>query len=375
MSRHNYKKALILASLFASSQAHATFEIMHDEVDGKDTAVYIGGYAKLDIRHVDGDVAYQDYWVGNFPGGEPVETSRTGFNVKESRLLFKVNHGEISAVVEVDMYGGGGNEVVSNSSNLRLRHYYINYKNWMVGQNWSTFMPLHALPESLDFGGPHVGEVFARQVQVRYTYGNWQFAIENPETNGDGDIDAPSSAVGLTGKNADPDESTPDLVARYNWNEDWGTLSVGVLARKLDQGGIDEFAFATNIAGKIKTFDRDDLRFQITAGDPGRYAAAGMTPDVVVRPNTEDELEVETTLAYTLAYRHFWDETLRSTVYYGAAKTDVLERDRAHWAVNLLTDIEKNFTVGVEFGNYSVNDEGAEDVDSNYLQFSAVYKF
>ena len=375
MSLHNYKKALILAGIFASSHAHATFEIMHDEIDGKDTAVYIGGYAKLDIRHVDGDIAYQDYWVGNFPGGEPIDTSRTGFNVKESRLLFKVNHGEISAVFEIDMYGGGGNEVVSNSSNIRLRHYYINYKNWMVGQNWSTFMPLHALPESLDFGGPHVGQVFARQVQVRYTYGNWQFAIENPETNGDGDFDSPSSAVGLTGSNADPDESTPDLVARYNWKEDWGQLSVGLLARKVDQGGLDEFAFATNIAGKIKTYDRDDLRFQITAGDPGRYAAAGMTPDVVIRPNTEDELDVESTFAYTFAYRHFWDETLRSNIYYGAATTDILERDRAHWAVNLLTDIEKNFTVGVEFGNYSINDENAEDVDSNYLQFSAVYKF
>ena len=138
---------------------------------------------------------------------------------------------------------------------------------------------------------------------------------------------------------------------------------------------MDEFAFATNIAGKIKTYDRDDLRFQITAGDPGRYAAAGMTPDVVIRPNTEDELDVESTFAYTFAYRHFWDETLRSNIYYGAATTDILERDRAHWAVNLLTDIEKNFTVGVEFGNYSINDENAEDVDSNYLQFSAVYKF
>jgi hypothetical protein len=65
-----------------------------------------------------------------------------------------------------------GNEMVSNSSNPRLRHFFISYKNWMVGQNWSTFMPLHALSESLYFGGPHLGEVFARQTQIRYSYGN-----------------------------------------------------------------------------------------------------------------------------------------------------------------------------------------------------------
>lgn len=35
-------------------------------------------------------------------------------------------------------------------------------------------MPLHALPEALDFGGPHVGMVFIRETQVRYTNVNWR---------------------------------------------------------------------------------------------------------------------------------------------------------------------------------------------------------
>lgn len=180
------------------------------------------------------------------------------------------------------MYGGGGNEVVSNSSNPRLRHFFFTYKNWMVGQNWTTFMPLHALPEALDFGGPHVGEVFIRQTQVRYTHGAWQFAIENPETNGDGNIGSPASAVGLTGSQADADESIPDLIARYNHKANWGTLSISTLFRKIDQSGIDELAVAANIAGKIKTVGKDDFRFQVSVGESGRYVAAGMTADSVI---------------------------------------------------------------------------------------------
>lgn len=369
------KNILLGAGIFSIglSQAYA-IELLTVENQGTETKVSLGGYAKVDVRHVDGDIAYQDYWVANFPAGGPVETSHTGFNVKESRFNLKVQHGDITGVVEMDFYGGGGNEVVSNSSNPRLRHFYFNYKNWMVGQNWTTFMPLHALPEALDFGGPHVGEVFIRQTQVRYTHGNWQFAIENPETNGDGDVGAPSSAVGLTGGQADKDESIPDFVARYNHKADWGMVSIGALVRKIDQGGLDETGVALNIAGKIKTFGKDDLRFQFTSGEAGRYVAAGMTPDIVTEPINE-QTEVESTDAYTLAYRHFWSESTRSTLFYGAAKTDVLERERSHWGVNLITSISSNLDVGGEFGNYAIDDKGIESVDSNYLQLSAKYKF
>ncbi len=372
-TKHIYK-TLIATAIVASFNANAAIELMSSEVNGTKTTVAIGGYAKVDVRHVSGDIAYQDYWVANFPAGAPVETSHTGFNVKESRLNFKMTHGDVSAFVEFDMYGGGGNEVVSNSANPRLRHYTISYKDWTAGQTWTTFMPLHALPEALDFGGPHTGEVFIRQTQIRYTNGAWQFSIENPETNGDGDIGSPASAVGLTGAQADPDESTPDFVGRYNHKADWGTLSFGALVRKLDQGGIDEMAIAGNIAGRIKTTGKDDFRFQVTVGEAGRYVSAGMTPDIVTS-TTDNETVVESTTAYAISYRHFWNESLRSTVYYGSAKTDELERERTHWGVNLITNITPNLTTGAELGNYSVSDKGMDDVDSNYFQLSAKYSF
>lgn len=358
-----------LASLGFQSQS---VELLNINNNGTLTKVTLEGYAKVDVRHVEGDIAYQDYWVANFPGGQATETSHTGFNVRESRVGFRVTHGEVSGYVEFDMYGGGGNEVVSNSSNPRLRHYYIDYQNWRIGQDWSTFMPLHALPEALDFGGPHVGEVFIRETLVRYTYGNWQFAIENPETNGDGDIGTPDSAVGLTGDEADPDESIPDLIVRYDHKANWGHISLGTLVRKIDQGGLDEVGAAVNLAGKINTFGKDDLRFQVTTGEGGRYVAAGMTPDIVENPITE-EIEVESTTAFAIAYRHFWTESLRSTAFYGAAQTDVLDRKRAHWGVNIIESLTDRLDVGVELGNYAINDDAIDDIDSHYLQFSAKF--
>ena len=111
-------------------------ELFNGKVGNEQVKVSVGGYAKVDVRHVEGDIAYQDYWIGNFPGGEAIETSHTGFNVGESRLNMGVSIGEVSTFIEVDMYGGGGNEAVSNSTNLRLRHFFITYKNWSAGQNW-----------------------------------------------------------------------------------------------------------------------------------------------------------------------------------------------------------------------------------------------
>ncbi len=368
------KKAVALSLLGAlSSYANAGIELVNVQDSDNKTSVILGGYAKVDVRHVNGDIAYQDYWVANFPGGEATETSHTGFNVRESRVNFKVTHNDVYGFIEWDFYGGGGNEVVSNSSNERLRHFYIGYKNWMVGQNWSTFMPLAALPEALDFGGPHVGEVFIRQTQIRYTSGNWQFAIENPETNGDGDVGTPASAVGGTGSQIDKDESIPDFVARYNLKGDWGQMSFGTLFRKVDQGGIDETAFAANISGRIKTGDRNDFRFQVSVGEPGRYVAAGMTPDIVENP--DEEVVVEQTTAFTVAYRHFWKDSWRSTIYYGAAETDTLNRDRNHFAVNLMTNVTGKLDAGVELGRYSIEDENIDDINSKYLQFSLKYVF
>jgi hypothetical protein len=133
-------------------------------------------------------------------------------------------------------------------------------------------------------------------------------------------------------------------------------------------------AAAANIAAKLKLLGKNDLRFQVSVGDPGRYVAAGMTADIVINPDN-DQVEVESTVAYTIAYRHFWTNTMRSTVFYGAAQTDILERDRSHWGLNIIENINEDFEIGLEVGNYAVDDKALEAIDSNYLQFSAKMNF
>ncbi len=359
----NKTKILLgMVGLSVALPASASFDFDLDNGD----KLSFGGYLKVDARYVNGDVNYQDYWRGNNPGFG--DNSHFAINVRESRFNTKYTHGDVTGFIEMDFYGGGGNEVATNSSNPRLRHAFIKYKDITAGQYWTTFMPLAALPDALDFAGPIVGEVFIRQPQIRYTLGGLKVSIENPETWGDDGIDAPGSGGGTV---SDKPETNPDIILSYTFKGDWGEVTAAGLARWLEQdtGNVDETALAANVSGKIKIGAKDDIRFQLNVGESGRYVGAGMTHDIVIDPETGD-YEVEETTAYTVSYRHVWSNQWRSSVYYGAAETDVLEYDRSHWGLNLIRQLTPQLWAGVEAGNFSIDDEGAENGDSNYLQFS-----
>lgn len=357
--------ALLMGSGLISTASNAeAFTLDFDNGD----KIKFGGYIKADARYVTGDLNYQDYWIGNNPGA--VDTSKLGLNIKESRFNVSYIHGDWTGFIEMDFYGGGGNEIISNSVLPRLRHAFVKNKNWLIGQTWSTFMPLAALVESLDFGGPHVAEGFIRQVQIRYTVGNWQFAIENAQTYGDDDTGG-SGNVGVTGANNDPDSKIPDFVARYNLKGDWGQASVAGLFKKVDQGGIDETAVALSLSGKINSVGKDDFRFQLTLGEPGRYVGTTLATDIVVDP-VSGETKVEQTTAWYVAYRRVWNEDFRSTVFYANGETDVLGHDRSHYAANLIKQVTPNMIIGMELGKYVVDDTGL-GLDSTYLQTSVKY--
>lgn len=346
------KLAASAVLLGLASQANAAVTLVKTD----DTTVTLGGYVKADLRHVSGDLAYRDLWIGNNPGA--VDTAQTKFVVKESRLQFKVQHQDVTGVVELDFYGSGGTETISNSTGPRIRHAFIKYQDWTIGQTWSTFMPLHALAETLDFGGPHVGEVFIRQGQIRYSKGGWSFAVENPQTFGSSD---------------ETQESVPDFIGRYDHKGSWGQISVAGLLRQLDQNGIDETAAAANIAGKFLVNGKNDIRVQLNVGEFGRYAGTTVVPGIATNPDTS-EVEVESGIAYTVSYRHFWNEDTRSTFFYGNGQSDLSDQDRSHWGINLMTNVTPKLKYGAELGEYKVEDSGI-NLSSAYFQLSAQFAF
>jgi outer membrane DcaP-like protein len=353
------KKTLLACSLLAlATTANAGFEIKLED----NATLTFGGYFKADYRYISGNVAPRDYWIGT---GAVLDESQSNLNfaVNESRFNTKYVHGDVTGYLEMDFYGaavkggyGGANEVFTNSSNPRIRHAFIKYKDLLVGQTWSTFVNTSTFAETADFGGALNAEAFVRQTQVRYTTGNWQIAIENPESYG-----------GQRGQ-----DSIPDAIVRYNIKGDWGNVAVSGLIRQLTtELGSEESAFGLGITGKIKTYGKDDVRFQFHTGNTGRYVGVAAATDLWGE-------KVEDSTSVMVAYRHFWTDTIRSTVFYGNTQTDLSDRDRTHWGVNIFKSYTKNLSFGFELGNFEMantlsasgNTRGG---DSDYMQFTAKY--
>ena len=367
-------KSLLAGSLLAmAGAANAGYEIK----TGEDSKITFGGYVKVDTRYVSGNIQATDYWYG---GGTVLKDEQSNFGIaaNESRLTTTYVHGDVTAYVGMDFYGdgtaGGGNEIISNSSKLRLRQAFIKYKNVLVGQAWTTFQNTSALAEAADFGGPLVASAFIRQGQIRYTMGGLQISIENPETYGLG----AKRGSGLR------DDGVPDFIAKYTFKGDWGNVSISGLARQLQTADSrllqtiysSESAFGYGVAGRINTFGKDDFRFQIHGGNVGRYV--GVTASTDVHYGTiPGNVEVEDTTSIMVAYRHFWTEDMRSSVFFGNTTTDLTDRDRTHWGVNLFKNITKHLSYGVEVGQFEMANaddlNGGKGADSFYGQFSVKY--
>ncbi|MBU2871852.1 DcaP family trimeric outer membrane transporter [Colwellia sp. E2M01] len=346
--------ALATSLLAVTAAANASYTIKLDDGD----SLTFGGYIKVDARYMNGNIAANDYFYG---GGTVLDSdiSNFGISANETRFNTKYTHGDVTGFIEIDFYGdgvaGGGNEIISNSSKPRLRHAFVKYKDILVGQTWTTFQNTSSLAEAADFAGPLVASAFIRQGQIRYTNGGLQLSIENPETYG-----------GVHG-----DDSIPDFIGKYTFSGDWGNVSVAGLVRQLQTTGGSETGVGVGVAGRINTFGKDDVRFQVHAGNTGRYVGVTAATDVVGD-------EVEESVSIMVAYRHFWNETLRSSVFYGNTTTDLSDRDRSHFGVNLFQSLTKQLSVGVEVGNFDMaNATSASGTttggDSTYVQLSTKF--
>lgn len=355
-----------------------------------------GGYAKFDAMfsdYSDGTPANdslmrQFYYAPQIPlPGETGYTSdvTTDFQARETRLNFRADAttagGQtITAFVEMDFFThGDGNEVVSNSYSPRLRHAFLKFGNWTFGQTWSTFQDVAALPEALDFVGPAESTTFIRQSMIRYTTGNLELAVENPQTFVSG---VAAADRGLS--------TMPDLIGRYTFKLNGGSyVKLAGLVRSLKTAPVDggsqpdATAWGVSASTKIMVGDKgSDLRAMVTVGDGvGRYIGLGFVPDGYL--DVTDSIRTADAVAAFVAYRHVIDSNWRMNVMYGQTNIDY-DSDVAAAGLN---DTGKSFHVNVIRTVLPKLDVGAEVIwgereevsglkgDFTRLQISAKYAF
>ena len=369
-------------------------------VNAANTEFSFGGFIKMDAMlssYSDGDVVDgygRDYYAPSqiVPGQEP-DTTELDMTARNSRFNFKTvteteNGKSITSFIELDFSTtGGGNEVVSNSYVPRLRHAFVKYDGLLVGQTWSNFMNVGALPEVADFIGPSESTVFIRQPQVRYTMGDLAVALENPQTTGAGD----------SGDNG----MIPDITASYKIKAGNADLVVAALIRQLTFDGKPDFydtdntigaddiaaadgddtttmGYGLNLSGKMM-IGKDDLKFSATVGKGvGRYVGLGAVADAAL---VDGDLEASETTAAFVAYRHHWNSEWRSSVVYGMLSADYDDSvttgvtDASSVRVNVMRSPVKKLTYGAEFSTATVEREGGDEASMNRLYFTTKYAF
>jgi len=361
------------------------------EPSGSGTTYKFGGYAKFDGMFSDysdatppsSAVIRQFYLPSQIPVGDGSASSDTtvDFQGRETRLNFRADTttgggDKITAFAEIDFYThADGNELVSNSYSPRLRHAFVKYNNWTLGQTWSTFQDVSVLPENLDFVGPSESTTFVRQAMIRYTKGNLELAAENPE-----------SFVLGTASTATGHDTIPDLIARYTFKLDGGSyIRVAGLVRSLnidEPGGVeaDETAYGISASAKFM-FGRNDLRAMVTHGDGvGRYVGLGLVRDGAVDSLGTGIDTIETTSAF-VSYRHHWNDSWRSNFTYGTNSIDLpasagnQTKSASSFHVNVIHNILPKLDVGAEIMFAERELENGVDGDFTRFQVSAKYAF
>ncbi len=214
--------------------------------------------------------------------------------------------------VEMDfLLSLAGDERVSNSYNPRLRHFYFEWKNFLFGQTWTTFMTPEAIPEGIIFVGGADGLVFIRQAQARITFNRWSFGFENPET------------TYLPYRESKFETSTggfPDLITKYTIHKPWGTLGFSGMIRTLrfrEEDGNRNYAmgYGINASGRIKTGEKDDLRFMVSTGEGlGRFLAFQFLTGAVL--DEQNDLNTIGCVNGLVSYLHHWSDRFQSSVHY-----------------------------------------------------------
>jgi hypothetical protein len=319
----------------------ATKLTAQQSIEDAGPSIEVGGFFKTYAAvsgYSDGTLAanssgHDFYNPGTIPVGGESQGASFRANVKQTRIALKASaplaKEVLAGVLEVDFQSspGSGSHRVTNAYNPALRRAFMSYGNLLIGQEWTNFQYLPALPETADYLGPSEGTVFVRQPQLRYTHAlsraaSFSVAAENPAVT---TADAGSAIIGEnhTGR-------LPDLTARLNLSLGSAELSLAGLARELNARlGTEEDAalgWGLSVAGKIPLGAQrhHDLRFMVTHGSGiGRYVGLNLAPDAIVVRDGGLRLEPVVLTAGFAALRLGWTKRLRSTFTVSAQKIDV----------------------------------------------------
>ncbi|WP_104499659.1 DcaP family trimeric outer membrane transporter [Acinetobacter indicus] len=232
---------------------------------------------------------------------ESSDRLRSTLSATRLGLDFKspVGDQDVKGKLEVDFLGG------SNFDNLRIRHAYLNYGNWLIGQTWSNFAVPDYMPETVD-ALAYAGGAVKRTPQVRYT------AKFSPQTN-------------LVVAAEDPKDNSitqrlPALTARLNHQfADNMSVSARAMGHEKRINSDEEMAWGVGLGAKYDVTPSTTLKadYYHVKGDSSFVSFANT--GTIQGANGLEQSEFD---SITVGLTQKFNEKLRGTVGYGYMSFD-----------------------------------------------------
>lgn len=354
------------------------------ELSSNDTTMTLGGRIEFNTYFSNPDVG--PFFDAVYKPAVAGESKQLSTDARDSRLWVKTQTpteiGVLKSLIELDFWSGTGNERNTNSHAPRLRHAYVTLNGFTLGQTYSLFTTVHTPDLIID----PVNEVYARQPLLSWGDGDstfrYDFSVEEPET----------TLTDYTGVRVLPeDDRFPDFAARAQYYAEWGELSGALILRQIRQdhatvNGIvltnsdDAYGWGINTSAKIAVAQRDDIRLGFQYGNAlGRYFAEGAYNAGSI--NALGHINLQVAYGANIAYRHWWNGTLHSTVAYNKTEAynnhDIVpfsvskKADSKH--INFIWTPIANTLVGFEYAH--INRENEQNQHNNLDQFKLRFRY
>ncbi len=391
------------------------------KLPGTNTSISIGGYVKADLLWDLGArgslTTGAGFNNGNNAGSNATNGGAWQFHARQSRFFIRTwtptDWGELATHFEGDFFGLDINSA-DIAPEFRLRHAYGRLGPVLAGQTWTTWMPIFAGAETLDFGGA-ASAIFVRQTQVRYTHNFggglfMDFAIENPvrrglpppfagEAQGSGGgqtfISTTGAGIGAIGANR-----IPDFVLTAYYNMPKGRIWIGGIFRQLEfdtgtgAGADSAFGWGVSVAGAFVITKKIRMGFQGVIGRGVYSYFNGSAPDAVINTAANGgQGDVDPVLVWGgyVWGQYRWTDTIRSTVMWSYLKVDINDSlpsgvNAAAFTTQRVESIQQAFVnliwspvpqvnIGIEYSWTQQNNFGGPNFTGNRIHIAFQYSF
>ncbi|WP_323750294.1 DcaP family trimeric outer membrane transporter [Marinobacter sp.] len=351
------------------------------QIETDEAKIDIYGYARLNASYdINEDINKStgtrsgDFSQVNTGAAEDSEASGYfGADAVQSRLGIRTSFANgVMVNVEGDFRGG------TSGGQFRLRHAYGQYGNWLMGRTWSNYSSFVGNTSVLEMDGVagNAG-LYNRTAQVRYTQGNFSFAVEDPKPK----ILDQTAKSGL-----------PTFTARYENKAGALKYSTAALIQEVgyDDGTNDDSAIGYAVFGAAKFQVTDTVSIQgnvnYTDGANGYLWRSGTNYYGEDAYMNGDNIETIVGYSANLGTTIKVGPGSLSAVYgmttmdWDDAKDDGLsvgekhERNTNAFVTYKWSPI-KSVMLGVEYGRYEVKKVSGDEGDANRLMFAAQYNF